>query len=366
MSPEKISVAMVTNDMNINGISTVVMNYCKYLNKDKFNVTIIAGKPINELYVEECKKYSIALVEMPERREKPVLFYLGLFKCFIANRYDIVHVHGNSAMITPELFLAWTCGIKHRIAHSHNSTCDNMKAHRVLLPIFNKLYTDAFACSNLAGRWLFGARKFRVLNNGFLVEKFRFDNAKRQLLRKEYGLEDSFVIGDVARFNDQKNHPFLLNVFESVAEQKTNAKLVLIGTGPNLESVKEKIANSKYKDRILYLGESDKVNELYNLMDVFVLPSKHEGLGIVFIEAQINGLPVVTSDQVPKEVNIGEMTKFLSLNESADKWAGEILKVKYIDRDAFYEEYRNKIDLYNIKNNVKELENCYKSMMEIR
>lgn len=366
MRHEKISVAMVTNDMNINGISTVVMNYCKYLNKDKFNVTIIAGRPINELYVEECKKYGIALVEMPERREKPGLFYLGLFKCFIANRYDIVHVHGNSAMITPELFLAWTCGIKHRIAHSHNSTCDNMKAHRVLLPIFNKLYTDAFACSNLAGRWLFGARKFKVLNNGFLVEKFRFDNAKRQSLRKEYGLENSFVVGNVARFNDQKNHPFLLNIFESVAEQKTNVKLVLIGTGPNLESVKEKIANSKSKDRILYLGESDKVNELYNLMDVFVLPSKHEGLGIVFIEAQINGLPVVTSDQVPREVNIGERVRFLSLNESTDKWAGEILNVECIDRDSFYEENKSMIDLYDIANNAKELENCYESMMEIR
>ena len=366
MKYEKISVAMLTNDMNINGISTVVMNYCKYLNKEKFNITIIAGRPINELYVEECKKYGITLMEMPERREKPTRFYLRLFKCFIANKYDIVHVHGNSAMITPELFLAWTCGIKHRITHSHNSTCDNMKAHRVLLPIFNKLYTDGFACSNLAGRWLFGTNKFKVLNNGFLVEKFKFDNTKRQSLRKKYGLEDSFVIGNVARFNDQKNHQFLLNVFESVAEQKANAKLVLVGTGPNLESVKARIANSKFKDRILYLGESDKVNELYNLMDVFVLPSKHEGLGIVFIEAQINGLPVVTSDQVPREVNIGEMTKFLSLNESADKWAGEILKVKYIDRDAFYEEHRSKIDLYNIKNNAKELENYYESMMEIR
>ena len=363
MRPEKISVAMVTNDMNINGISTVVMNYCKYLNKDKFNVTIIAGKPINELYVEECKKYGIALVEMPERREKPVLFYLGLFKCFIANRYDIVHVHGNSAMITPELFLAWTCGIKHRIAHSHNSTCDNMKAHRVLLPLFNKLYTDAFACRNLAGRWLFGARKFRVLNNGFLVEKFRFDNAKRQLLRKEYGLEDSFVIGDVARFNDQKNHPFLLNVFESVAEQKTNAKLVLIGTGPNLESVKEKIANSKYKDRILYLGESDKVNELYNLMDVFVLPSKHEGLGIVFIEAQINGLPVVTSDQVPREIDLGGKVVFLPLQNSPQSWADEILTIKKTNRLEYYDKHYKEIIRYNISDNVKTLEEYYQCMM---
>ena len=119
-----------------------------------------------------------------------------------------------------------------------------------------------------------------------------------------------------------------MNVFESVAEQKTNAKLVLIGTGPNLESVKEKIANSKYKDRILYLGESDKVNELYNLMDVFVLPSKHEGLGIVFIEAQINGLPVVTSDQVPREIDLGGKVVFLPLQNSPQSWADEILTIK--------------------------------------
>lgn len=363
MKHEKISVAMLTNDMNINGISTVIMNYCKYLNKEKFNITIIAGRPINELYVEECKKYGITLMEMPERREKPTRFYLRLFKCFIANKYDIVHVHGNSAMITPELFLAWTCGIKHRIAHSHNSTCDNMKAHRVLLPIFNKLYTDGFACSNLAGRWLFGTNKFKILNNGFLVEKFKFDNAKRQSLRKKYGLEDSFVIGNVARFNDQKNHQFLLNVFESVAEQKANAKLALIGTGPNLESVKARIANSKFKDRILYLGESDKVNELYNLMDVFVLPSKHEGLGIVFIEAQINGLPVVTSDQVPREIDLGGEVVFLPLQNSPQSWADEILTIKKTNRLEYYDKHYKEIIRYSISDNVKTLEEYYQCMM---
>lgn len=366
MKNKKIKVAMITNDMNINGISTVVMNYCQHLNKSDFDVTIIAGNPINEFYIKECEQYGISLVRMPARRENPICFYLSLFKQLRKNRYDIVHVHGNSAMITPELLLAWLCGIKHRIAHSHNSTCDNIKAHKILLPLFDTLYTDGFACSILAGEWLFRNKKFTVIHNGFEVEKFRFDEEKRKNLREKYGLEDSFVIGNVARFNNQKNHPFLLKVFESIAKQNNKAKLVLLGTGPNLESVKKEISCSEFKDRILYLGETSTVNDYYNMMDVFVLPSKHEGLGIVFVEAQINGLPVITSDQVPREVDIGQVANFLSLDASVEEWAEAILRVKPVNRTEFYVKNSNKINLYNIKNNVLTLERYYKAMVEIK
>lgn len=364
MNQSKIKIAMVLNDMNINGISSVVMNYCSNLDKTKFDVTIISGKPINSIYKEESKKNGVSLIELPERRDKVVQFYWHLYRVFITNKYNIVHVHGNSAMITPDLLVAKISGIKKRIAHCHNSTCDHISLHEILLPLFKKLYTHGLACSELAGEWLFGNKKYDIIRNGFVVSKFRYNEAIRKQLRQKLDLENRLVIGNVARFNNQKNHPMLLEIFQAINKYTDNARLVLIGDGPDLPNIIEKINQFGLMNKVIYLGESSQVNDLYNLMDIFVLPSKHEGLGIVFIEAQINGLPVITSDEVPREVNINNMTTFIPLSDSPERWAKVILNSGHFDRNKCYEQNRNYIKEYDIDVNVKLLELYYKKVME--
>lgn len=356
---DKIRVAMIANYLVKNGISNVIMNYCINMDKSKIDITIIVGTPVDPFYKKLCEENNISVVELPSRKGDTMAYYMALFKILSYKRYDIVHVHGNSATITVELLIAKLKGIKGRVAHCHNSTCSNIKIHKMLLPVFNRLYTHGFACSSLAGDWLFGRGKYDILPNGFTTEKFVFNPVKRIEMRKQLGLDDKFVIGTVARFNDQKNHPYLLKIFEAVAREKEDAYLVLVGAGPNLERIKKMIAIHPYKDRIIYYGETNHVEWLYNAFDVFVLPTKFEGLGIVFIEAQINGLPVITSNMVPPEVNIGNRTRFLPLDEDINRWKDAILNVEFIDRGSFAKEHEKEIDVYEIHSNANRLLECY-------
>ena len=356
---QPIKIAMIVNDLNINGISNVIMNYCRNLDRQKFQVSIIAGLPIADIYKTQCDKLRIPIIELPKRRISTKEYYRVYSKALKKGKFDIVHIHGNSATITPELFIAWTCGVKVRIAHSHNTTCTHMKIHKLLRPFFNGVYTHGFACGTLAGKWLFGDRKFYVIPNGINTKKYKFNSGNREKIRNELNITDEFLIGHIGRFNNQKNHPFLLKVFEKVIVKKPNSKLLLVGAGPNFEKVKELIEQHSYKENIILYGESACVEEIYSALDVFVLPSKHEGLGIVLLEAQINGLPCVASNVVPDEVVLGDRITFLDLDDEVDVWADKILQGNRLDREVFFEENRENIQKYEITRNAQELGEMY-------
>lgn len=361
---KKIRIAMIMNDFNMNGISMVVLNYCRHIDRNNFDVTIITGAPVAQPNAEECERLGINVKILPSRKESSAKFYLALFKEISRKKYDIVHVHGNSAMITPELFISFVKRVKVRIAHSHNSTCDHMKMHKLLLPFFNMFHNHGFACSSLAGNWLFKNGKFDVIPNGFNVERFRFDPELRTETRRKLGLEDKFIIGHIGRFNNQKNHPFLLDVFEQCAASNKNIHLVLVGNGPDYDKIKALIDKHPYRERIVLYGETSHTEEVYNAMDVFVFPSKYEGLGIVLLEAQISGLPCVTSDVVPPEAIISENTAALSLDAGAAEWSRRILSMCENNREEVYARNSDAIQKYNITKNVRDLENIYSSLIK--
>lgn len=355
---KKLKIAYLTKDMPINGISTVLMNYGGNLDKEKVEITIFSGPPIAYQYKEQCTELGIQLVEIPPKREQALAYYFALWKN-LSKKYDIVHIHGNSATITIELMIALIKGIKVRIAHCHNSTCDSQKAHKLLQPLFKRIYTYGFACSKLSGKWLFDNCQFQVLPNGFDTRRFIFDKEKRNEIRKELHLEERYVIGHVGMFNKQKNHPFLLNVFEHVAKECDDAYLLLVGHGPDFKEISELINQHPFKQRIICYGTTDHVEYFYDAMDIFVFPSIHEGLGIVLLEAQMNGLPCVASDVVPKEAMLGNRVTFLPLDADLDIWKKAVLQDRKINRTAFYEEYKKEIEHYDITPNTKELLSLY-------
>ena len=355
----ELKIAMVAVDLSRTGISTVIMNYCKKIDTTKCQIDLIVGNRIVPEYRKECNALGIKIVEVPFKLENAKGYYWALFKNLSAKKYDIVHVHGNSAMITPELAIAWLKGIKVRIAHSHNTTCEHIKVEKMLRPFFNVLYTHGFACSTAAGRWLFGNKDFYVIPNGFETGKFKFSQRKRDEIRNELHLDDKFVIGHIGQFNAQKNHEFLLRVFTEVAEGRDDAVLLLVGNGPDKEKIMKLIDEHPYKDRIVVYGESDHPENLYCAMDRFVFPSKFEGLGIVLLEAQIDGLACVASDVVPDEAIISHNVTRLSLNEKLSVWAHEILKNNQIVRDEYYDHNLQSIKRYDITENAKQLMDIY-------
>lgn len=360
---QKIKVVMVANDLNINGISNVIMSYCSNLNLNEFEVTIMVGSPIADLYSFKCQELGVDIVELPTRKASPLAYYKALEKTLSKDKYDIFHIHGNSATITPELFLAWRNRVPVRIAHSHNTTCNNMRVHKLLLPVFNRLYTHGFSCGEMAGIWLFGDKVFTVMPNGFIPEKFRFNSSDREKTRKELNLADKYVIGHIGRFNSQKNHQFLLGIFEEAANLNDNAWLLLVGNGPDFDEINKLIQKHRYCDRIIVYGETNETARMYAGMDVLVMPSKYEGLPVALLEAQINGLRCVVSDVITREVQFGDILTYMSLKDSAKHWANEALKLSNEDRYALYDHYKEKIEKYDIRENARMIEKVYETLV---
>lgn len=364
----KTRILMIATNLGLNGISSVIMNYCRNIDLNKYDITIMAGNPIDDLYESECNKLGIHIIELPARKPTTKEYYKVMYKKILKNRFDIIHVHGNSSALTIELLFAWIKGIRIRIAHCHNSTCTNIRAHKILLPFFNFLCTQGLSCSSLAGKWLFKNNNYSIMPNGFEVDKFRFDISARKKIRNILGInENDFLIGHIGRFNGQKNQEFLLKVFEHVAKENRNAWIVFVGNGPDFNEFNRLVKNHPFKERIIIYGETTEVNELYSAMDLFAFPSKYEGLGIVTLEAQISGLRCIVSNEVPRDVAITNNIEFFSIKEKDIRiWAEYILDCindgkKNINIDI----QDSKVQMYNIKENVKILECMYHNLMNI-
>lgn len=366
MNNKKIKVAMVTNHFGITGIGTVMMNYCKALDKEKYDLAILAGQPISEKYEKECLENNIHLVSLPPRHGNPKSHYIALWKALRAGHYDIVHDHGSSSMMAIELTIAKLAGVKNRIAHSHNSTCPNMKVHKLLNPYFRTVYTKALACGQLAGNWLFGENNFEVLPNGFHTDDFVFSKKNRDAIRNELGLENQLLIGHIGRINEQKNQEYLLDVFKEVAAIRDDATLLIVGTGPDEEKIKSRVKEHPYRNRIILYGETDTPTVLYSAMDIFVFPSRYEGLPVVLLEAQISGLPCIVSDKITREVDLGDIN-WQSIDDDPKQWADALLSIEQRseeERTSYRKKYIEEIQQYDITQSVKQLDRIYTGMMK--
>lgn len=361
---KRIHICMLANSLEVNGVSTVIMNYCRNIDLKRFDISIIVGVPVADIYRKECSGLNIQIYELPSRKTAKKNYYKALYRLLKKKHFDIFHIHGGSSLIVMELVIAKLCGIKVRIAHSHNTTCLHLKTHNLLLPFFKHLYTHAFACGKEAGKWLFDTQKFYIIPNGFCMEKFKYSEIDRDTQRKRLGLEGKYVLGHIGRFNEQKNHKFLLEIFAKVAQQNKEAVLLLIGTGPSYDSVMKLIQQHPFKNRIITHGETNHPEIMYNAMDILVFPSLFEGLPIVLLEAQVSGLPCLISDVITKEADLSSTVTRLSLNDSSSHWAEAVLDIGRVDREHFFDIYQEGIKRYNIKDNVHILENLYMECCE--
>ncbi len=359
MEPENsiIKVAIVSKDLAKNGISSVIINYAERINPSKFELTIFAGEVVDENNKKILEKKGIRVIKLPCKENK-LDYYRKLYKTMKKNYFDILHVHGNSTAMSIELFIGILKNIKIRIAHCHNSKKDKSIIKKIIFPIFNRLYTNAFACGELAGKTLFGNRKFFIMRNGINTIKYQYNEQIRNEERKKLNVSNKIVLGHIGRFNSQKNHKFLIDLFENIARENDKYVLLLIGNGPDYEKIKERIDNSKYKDRIILYGETNEPEKMYLAMDIFVFPSLYEGLPLTLVEAQISGLNCVISDTITDEVIIDNVEK-LPLND-IKKWKNVILnkKINYM-RENFYSNNIIRIKEFDINDCVIDLEEKY-------
>lgn len=355
------NIAMIADNLDLNGISTVIVNYANALSEENYNIFVFAGEKVDNSFRNK-DRYHFKIIELPQRKKNTLSYYRLLYKGLKKNKIDIAHIHGNSAMITPELIVCKMAGIKNRVVHCHNTTCDHKYMNMLLLPVMNAICTQRFACSDMAGKWLFKKKEYTVIPNGFVTTDYAYSEEQRIATRKELYSDTAFLVGHVGKFNEQKNHEFIIRVFSKILEKRSNAKLLLIGTGPKYSEIYELVCNLKLEKSVIFLGETDRPEKYYSAMDAFLFPSLYEGLGIVAIEAQLSGVPCYVSDFVPKEVSIGDNIYFLPLSLGIEAWAEKILNTNVCDRSTFFEQNKDCIDRYNINKCLQVLTNKYREM----
>lgn len=315
-----------TVEFELNGISTVIMNYYNELDKSNLKIDFIANNKINEKFKKSIEERHDKIYILKNRKKNPIAYFLNLMKIMKKNNYDIVHIHGNSSLMQIELTCALMASIPMRIVHAHSTECDFKILNRLLYPIFKISYNKSLACSKAAGEWLYKNNDFDVLNNGIECKRFKFDKYERNKLRKELSIDDKFVILHVGCFNEGKNQRFLIDIFEEICKFKSDVALILIGEGPTKELILNEVKKKKIDEKVIFIESTNNIEKYMWGSDVLVFPSLHEGLGIVNIEAQATGLRCIVSDAVPMEARVTDNITFLPLNKGKEIWVEEILK----------------------------------------
>lgn len=364
-----LNVVHYVSIMNRGGEETLIMNIFRNIDRNKFKFSFLCTERAKGAYDDEILSLGgiINYIQLDRLNSKLKQIdnknilkdYLKIHK----DEIDVFHIHTQHAMVAYfSALAAQQAGIKKIIVHSHNNnTLYHRKAHFIFRPLLNSLHITRLACSIEAGKWLFGNKKVTVVYNAIDPKKFEFDKNKREEIRSNLNVEDNIVIGHVGRFNEQKNHKYIIDIFEKLVHMDDNYRLMLIGTGELENEIKEISKEKGIYDKILFMGVSDRVNELYNAMDLFLFPSKFEGLPVVLIETQTNGLNCVISSTINKEIGLTKSIHWLSLSNNSEYWA------KYINDNIDELRLRNNNDeiieksLYNMKNQIKIIERIYSS-----
>lgn len=291
-----------------------------------FASTNVADKTlVAELNLNGGKYYCLG------KRKSIFLYSYNLKKILKENKYDIVHVNGNSSTMALELFLAKIMGVQKRIAHVHASNSNYPIINAMVKPMFKRCYTDGIAVSKESGEKLFG-NNYVILNNAIDTQKYKFNNDVRKEVRKNFNVSDKTVLGNVGKLNRNKNQIFLLHIFKELLKIDSSYCLMIVGGGELEKELKGEAKSLEIGDNVIFTGMRNDIEKIIQAFDIFLFPSIIEGLGMVTIEAQAAGLHCLISDTVPKETEVSQLAHYLPLS-NFQKWFDLILQYKNQDYD---------------------------------
>ena len=320
------------------GVMSVIMNYYRHIDRDKVQFDFLHFIACEDSYMEEIRELGgkIYCIDKPGSSFQSIKQLNSFFRLH-AGEYTWLHNHEVylTFLLRP---IAKRYGLEKFIVHCHatkysDKTLNAVRNRILCLPIrFMKV--ERFACSEAAGKFLYGekmlkAGKVFIMHNAIDCEKFRFRPEVRERLRKEMGLEGKFVIGHVGRFERQKNHEFLIEVFAECKKEIDSCILLLIGEGSLRAKIEKKVVEKGLKNSIIFLTKRNDMEYLYQVMDLFVLPSLYEGLPVSCLEAQVNGLECIVSRTVTDELKkqtIGSIITMLPLEKKV--WKQNIVSCK--------------------------------------
>lgn len=356
-----IRILHIVTTMNRGGLETMLMNYYRHIDRSKVQFDFLVHRDFEADYDQEVLSLGGQIYHLSKLNPISLSYKKELDEFFNSHQeYKVVHSHLDCMSGTP-LKEAKKSHVSYRIAHAHNS--NQTKDLKYPLKLFYKrnIKKNAnylFSCGDEAGKWMFNTDNFKVLNNAIDAKDYTFNLNIRNNKRKEFGIsDDSILVGHVGRFFPQKNHEFLIDIFNQFHKDHPNSYLMLVGEGELKTSIQDKVKTLGLENNVILTGLRSDVNDLLQAMDIFLFPSLYEGLPVSIIEAQAAGLPCLISDKVPIECKKTDLVYQLNLEDTVNVWSDKIYELSHITRRDTYEEIKQ--SGFDIVENAKWLENFY-------
>lgn len=359
-------ILQVLGRLDRGGAETMIMNLYRNIDRDKIQFDFVICTKDECSFTNEIKSLGGRIFSVPRFNFKNSMEFIKAWHDFFKSHkeYKIIHGHLRSTA-SIYLSIAKKYGLV-TIVHSHSTSSGNgfsaFVKNMLQYPI-RYIADYLFACSDAAGIWLFGEKackkaNYFILNNAIDAKKFTYDEQKRCEIRKKLNIEDKFVIGHIGAFRSQKNHEFIIDIFNEVYKKSDKAVLLLIGDGELKSGIEKKVCDLNLTHCVIFTGVSAEVSSLLQAMDVFLFPSLYEGLPVVLIEAQATGLVCFVSDTISKESSVTDLIGYYSLNSAAKTWADRIIEYShgYLRRDT-YNDIKNAD--YDIETTAKWVEEFY-------
>ena len=349
---DKLIVVEFTEAWTPGGVESYIVNIADSINVDKFEVIIWATQVYARLFDDDLKRlgkelYSPVSVESFPNPIKRTLNGMRIFKDTVKGlKCDVFHLHASNGIAWIYAYMAKKSGVKKIVFHAHSSYLGQKNrmikliVHNICKNVFKDCVDVRLACSDKSADFMYSKRDLRLDSVRFInciidIDRFRFNPEIRTALRRQYEIADNeAVFIHVGRFQYEKNHTYLIDIFEELTKS-ISSRLILIGEGKILGSIKEKIAEKRLNDKVIIIEKTREVQNYLFMADAFILPSLHEGNPIVTAEAQAAGLTCYISERVTKRAKLLDSTKYIGIEDASQ--AAKVIVDDYKNKEWEYD-----------------------------
>lgn len=324
----------IVGSMSPSGIGNFIMNVYRNIDRSKVQFDFIVHEHRDVSFDEEIEALGGRLFYVTRKAVSPLKNFSEIYHVIRQGRYRIVFRHTDTSAVAVDLLAAKLGGAKVRIAHSHSTSTPNVRMHKIFQPMLNALCTRRFACSEAAGKWLYGNKPYDVVINAIRMEDFAYNKRMRERMRGKERLAGFLTIGHIGNLLPVKNHLFMLDIMAELVKKHPDARMIFVGDGAMREQIEEKRRLLGLEESVILLGVRTDTGALLQAMDVFLFPSRYEGLPIAMVEAQCSGLPSLVSDVITTDVDVTPLVERMSLERPAQEWADRILALAKRERTA--------------------------------
>lgn len=329
---------------NPGGVEKVIYNYYQKIDREKLQFDFLCNSHNKIAYEDELLDMGAKTYHVTARSQNRSLYHKELTQVFEehATEWKTIWVNVSSLANIDYLKYAKKYGIAKRIIHSHNSRNMDSKLRGILHAlnkrVVDKYATDFWACSKEAAVWFYKdslSDKVVIINNAIDVDVMAYDEEKRLAIRESHGWNDKYVIGNIGRLHFQKNQSFMIDIFKLYKETHPDSVLIFIGQGEDEDMLRAKVKDYELEDDVFFAGLQKDIQGWLSSFDLFLFPSVFEGLSVAALEAQANGVPVLTSEKVVSpDTKMCKNFYFLSLEAGEEAWCKEVEKLSSIQREG--------------------------------